>query len=179
MKKSPHRSSLFMRSCCSCSFSPCRRLHILQAGSKWIELVCGKVPIRWASQCAHLQSPSQSATDNWTRRLDATAWLTHCKLCDHDYQNGLTLPFLTSHSSREDPCVLPLLESPLSAFALCAFSPQSIFLPSFVLFLSHHSLLLLFLKCPCSEYLRGKPANTLRILMKKYNGGMGWLFWLQ
>lgn len=124
MKKSPHRSSLFMRSCCSCSFSPCRRLHILQAGSKWIELVCGKVPIRWASQHAHLQSSSQSATDDWTSRLDATAWLTHCKLCDHDDQNGLTLPFLTSHSSREDPCVLPLLEPPLSAFALCAFRPN-------------------------------------------------------
>lgn len=55
MKKSPHRFSLFMCSCCSGSFSPRRRLHVLEPGSNWIELACGRVPIRLASQSPHLQ----------------------------------------------------------------------------------------------------------------------------
>lgn len=63
MKKSPHRFLLFMCSCCSCSFSPCRRLHVLEPGSNWIELVCGRVPIRLASRSPHLQSFSRSSRD--------------------------------------------------------------------------------------------------------------------
>lgn len=59
MKKSPYRFFfffLFMHSCCSCSFSSRRRLHMLKAGSSWIKLMCGKVPIKLVSHNPHLQS---------------------------------------------------------------------------------------------------------------------------
>lgn len=70
MKKSPHWFFFFLFMCCCCSrsFSTRRRLHTLQPGSNWIELVCGGVPVRLATQSPHLRSFSRwsSGRQLWT-----------------------------------------------------------------------------------------------------------------
>lgn len=127
MKKSPHRFFLFMRSCCSCSFSPCRRLHVRKAGSNWIELVCGKVPIRLASQSPHLQSFSTCSGNHRVGRL-LGAW-PHSRRTPqhkgHELQNGRTLPiaFAPRRHSKYNFCLLPIMYLSCSAAALCTLCP--------------------------------------------------------
>lgn len=90
MKKSPYWFFLFIRSCCSCSFSPCWRLHVLRAGSNWIEFVCGGVPVRLAPQNPHTSRLSKCNRD---RRADTEAAAqrtkaTSFKMDEHCHHNS-------------------------------------------------------------------------------------------
>lgn len=106
MKKSPHRFFLFMCSYCSCSFSPRRRLHVLKAGSKWIELVCGGVPVRLAPQNPHLQTFSRCSRDARADNQQAAAQL-------HDY--------ITDNSTAQSPVAS---QRTFNAHHFCTSLPQ-------------------------------------------------------
>lgn len=165
MKKSPHRFFLFMCSCCSCSFSPCRRLHMLKAGSKWIELVCGRVAIRLASQRPHLKLFSRCSRAGY--RL-LCAWLHSQRTSQHkghQLQNGRTLPiaFAPLHHSKDNFCLLPIMYLSPSAIALSTLNPL---LFSFPLVYSPYPSLsnpLMSKLLKCNLAFKGKTANTLQI----------------
>ena len=136
MKKSPHRFLLFMCSCCSCSFSPCRRLHVLKAGSNWIESVCGKVPIRFSKPTPwvflHVKRRPQSCEPAFTRVVWPHSQRTP-QHKGHEIQNGRTLPIALAprHFSKDGLSLLPIMNLSPSATALYSsptvfsFSPYS------------------------------------------------------
>lgn len=157
MKKSPHRFFLCMCSCCSCSFSPCRRLHVLKAGSNWIELVCGRVLVRLASHSSHLQ-PFSKCSGAFSCRL-LCGWLhsSRTQLKGQELQNGCTpsIAFATLHHSKDNFCLSPIRYLSLFAITLYSF----LFLSSF----PYPSLPnpLLFKLQKCNLAFKGKTANTL------------------
>lgn len=118
MKKSPHRFLLFMCSRCSCSFSPCRRLHVLKAGSNWIESVCGKVPIRFSKPTPwvflHVKQRPQSREPAFTRVVWPHSQRTP-RHKGHEIQNGRThCPSLLHHgaSAKTVQACCPLCTCP-------------------------------------------------------------------
>lgn len=131
MKKSPHRFLLFMCSRCSCSFSPCRRLHVLKAGSNWIESVCGKVPIRFSKPTPWVFLHVKQRPQSWEPAFTRVVW-PHSQRTPrhkgHEIQNGRThCPSLLHHgaSAKTVQACCPLCTCPPSSTAL--YSSPAVF----------------------------------------------------
>lgn len=155
-----------MCSCCSCSFSPCRRLHVLKAGSNWTELVCGMVPVRLASHGPHPQ-PFSKCNGAFSYRLLCaclhSSRTPHRK--GHEVQNGCTLSTAFATLQRQFLLITYYVPHPLCYYFLLF----SFHIP---LFLIHYCTF----KLPkCNLAFKGKTASTLWTVLENITG----YFWLQ